>query len=341
MHLALTPARRSGCSACGCAVLLCLAALPARALAQGPDGAANATAQPAPASVQSPQGCAVQATTASADRLEQAGKRAMARGSYAAALDCFGRAHALRPDPKLRYNLARAHELAGHPVAAYQNLAAFLRTASDALKRRVAGLDELASRYAAQVALVRLTDLPPGAEVRVDGEYYGTAPLEAAVAVAPGSQLLEVSAPDGRSFRAHLAASAGQQLEVEVELGAPLPPQVAPADGVAMQPLEVSPWIALGVGVAGGVFAGVSYGLAASVRGDICDGADGCTRDVADLDAADTYDTWRTSYHAGLVIGVVGLAAGGVLWLLQPQTGKAEGTSLRAGREGLRFHLRF
>lgn len=107
-------------------------------------------------------------------------------------------------------------------------------------------LDALAS----SAAVIAFESAPPGAEIRLDGEPIGTAPLSREVA--PGSHRAEASLRDHVSRERTFEAEAGVDQTLRFEL-AP-----APRDRRRYRPLG---WAALGGGAAAAIAGGVLLGI--------------------------------------------------------------------------------
>ncbi len=130
------------------------------------------------------------AVTEMARRRFQEGVKFFDQKRYEEARGAFLQAYALKKHPALLLNLAQSEIRSGHPAEAARHFAAYLREATNAspLERSEAekGLRE------ARTKLARIQiSAPPGADVLVDGESVGQAPIADPVDVAPGTHNIE------------------------------------------------------------------------------------------------------------------------------------------------------
>jgi len=130
------------------------------------------------------------AVTEMARRRFQEGVKFFDQKRYEEARGAFLQAYALKRHPALLLNLAQSEIRSGHPAEAARHFAGFLREAANpsALERSEAekGLREARSK----LARIQIS-APSGAEVFVDGETVGQAPIADPVDVLPGSHTVE------------------------------------------------------------------------------------------------------------------------------------------------------
>lgn len=107
------------------------------------------------------------------------GRENYAAGRFAAALDAFQKANALAPHPLMVFNIAQVHEAMEDLPAAIDTYQKYLATEpadAEAVRKKVADLDALLASW----PQIRLSTVPPGAEVRVgatDSPPRGRTPL--------------------------------------------------------------------------------------------------------------------------------------------------------------------
>jgi hypothetical protein len=276
-----------------------------------------------------------------------AGDQAMLANRHAEALACYEAAYRFAPSPALLYNQARALEFQELNAEALRRLLLFQRSASEETRRRVPQLQQLIDSLTAEVAELRVECSVSGASVSVNQEHAGRTPLSESLFVDPGNVQVQVHADRHEPYAATLPVSAGERRVLHIVLAqspavAPQAPESRAATAVTSPPsaevaahpsaplaadrgaatpaaddspsaLRLAGWSALGVGAAGAVLAGVSYGIAASRRSEICAGASECSSDDYDAAALDAYDSWRRVYTASWIVAGLGLATGGVL----------------------------
>jgi len=150
----------SRCCSRAFALLIVLAALPVRAAA------------PTEAEVQAKADAEVQAAT-----MAQQGIGLFKQARYAEALALFEGSFRLSPAPVVAWNLARCHEELEHPDEAITYFERFRDLSSEDDKKQIATtkIERLLQRY---YATLSLTVEPAGAEVLIDGQPAGVAPLK-------------------------------------------------------------------------------------------------------------------------------------------------------------------
>jgi tetratricopeptide (TPR) repeat protein len=212
------------------------------------------------------------------------GKSYYQQGRYRDAIREFKAALRLSEKPGLYYNIALCWERLGNLQKAIEYRRKYLKAlpnASDAqqVKLQIASLKERL-----RATSVVLKGGPAGAEVRLDGKSMGKLPLKEPISVRPGSHKIVVTKPGYERFKSVVGVSAGQSLEVQVEMEKKeraLPPPRRPVarprkpprprpEGLSTKGKPEPPpkekkrkrlwtWVSLGVGagiLAGGVVAG-------------------------------------------------------------------------------------
>lgn len=173
-------------------------------------------------------------TLARADDVAEARKRfdqaiaLVEEGSFAEALAEFEKAYSLRPNVTVLFNIAMTHAALGHAVEAVDVLEKYLLDGGNSIPqpRREKALAELA-RQKSRIALLEFDIQPAGAEVRVDGNRAGNAPLALPVRVGLGVHKISVSregyVPQERTVR----VASDERVRVDVSLE-PIKPPVEP-----------------------------------------------------------------------------------------------------------------
>jgi hypothetical protein len=219
---------------------------------------------------------------------------------FAKARVAFLQAYALKKHPAVLLNLAQSELRSGHEADAAKHFAQYLREHKDATESERQGAETGLSAAKALVAEVALDIDGIGAEIYVDGDLEGQAPLPGSVYLTPGSHEIQAR-KDGKSVSGTVNATAGQSTRLRLSPPKPAKTVAPPSDGTEGPPPEGTgaepivegpstprqgffPWLAhtpgaiigvsvVGAGVIGGsVFAGVSkssYNAADSVAAGI------------------------------------------------------------------------
>lgn len=137
---------------------------------------------------------------------------------YEKARAAFLQAYALKKHPSVLLNLAQSELRSGREASAAQHFEQFLREnpSASATERQDAETGLEAAR--GKVAEITVT-ADPGAQVFVDGEPFGTAPLPAPIFLAPGQHKLEAR-KDAQSRVVDISASAGLKLSPNLSFSA-------------------------------------------------------------------------------------------------------------------------
>ena len=156
------------------------------------------------------------------------------RSDYESARVAFGHAYEVEPKATTLLSLALAELQSGHALEAVRHLRAYVRD-PDAEPAKV---DVVRSKWLPraeeQTARV-VVEAPPGAEVLVDGQTQGTAPLADPVDVSAGEH--EVVARLGSWLRStHVSTTGGQVFRAHFEMAAEPPPAPAAAPPAAPPP---------------------------------------------------------------------------------------------------------
>jgi hypothetical protein len=175
--------------------------------------------------------------------------------NYAAALVEFRRAHEAAPNYRLLFNVAQTcHELSDYvcAVQAYQDYLA--QGGAEVEVKRVAEVEESIKKLRARVASLLVTSSVEGAEIQIDDQPAGTAPLAKPVLVSAGRRKVTASRPGFVPVVKVVDVASGDAISVALVFEAPgpraaAPPPEAPRSG----------------GVSGGVWAGVGIASALAV----------------------------------------------------------------------------
>ncbi|HYP89046.1 MAG TPA: PEGA domain-containing protein, partial [Polyangiaceae bacterium] len=153
---------------------------------------------------------------------------------FAKARVAFLQAYALKKHPAVLLNLAQSELRSGHEADAAGHFAQYLREHKDASDSERQGAETGLAAAKAQVGELTLEVEPSGAEVLVDGELAGAAPLPGAVFLMPGSHHVQAR-KDGKTANNDVALSAGQSTKLTLKITSSAPP--AATTEVATSPL--------------------------------------------------------------------------------------------------------
>jgi hypothetical protein len=275
----------------------------------------------------------------------QRGAKAFEAGSYEQALRDFETSYGAVASPNSHLMLARALVKLNRLGEAYRH---FEETVTES--QAAASLDK---KYAAagDAATVELQDLKtkvgtiqvtvsgagPNDILEVEGRTIDRAHWGDPVIVAPGTVKVVLRSGDvGGESAKEVNVAAGAT--ANVDLAPTMAPTAAPPSSEAHAELDTSKgmnkrtlaYIAGGVGVAGVLTFAIFGAMNNSKFGDL---EDQCTDNVCpkDLESdADSGRTYQTVANVGLVVGVVGLGAGTVLYLLSNNDERAGASSASA-----------
>jgi hypothetical protein len=221
---------------------------------------------------------------------------------FAKARVAFLQAYALKKHPAVLLNLAQSELRSGHEADAAKHFAQYLREHKDATDAERQGAETGLTAAKALVAEVTLSVDANGAEVYVDGDLEGQAPLPGSVYLAPGAHEIQAR-KDGKSATTSVNAAAGQSSSVSLKLAAPSSKPAGGAAGAEREgagggepPVEAEPshrqsffpWLVskpgamIGVGLAGvGLIGGGAFALGSKSAYDAADSVAAGIEDVA------------------------------------------------------------
>lgn len=147
---------------------------------------------------------------------------------FAKARVAFLQAYALKKHPAVLINLAQSELRSGHEAEAAKHFAQYLREQPDASASERQSAETGLSASKALVAEVTLDIDTTGADVYVDNELEGTAPLPGPIYVMPGAHDVQAR-KEGKVAKSPITASAGQSTALTLRLGTSAPKAAAPA----------------------------------------------------------------------------------------------------------------
>ena len=266
-----------------------------------------------------------------------------AAGDWAGALSLLHEVAAVKMTPQVRYNMALCEEHLGRLVSALGEYELAAGDAQDAQAQDV--LDVVGPRLESLKARIPKVTVNRGknaamAAVSLDGVMLGGTMVGKEMPINPGPHQLEAKAPGFKTFTTafEIAEKEAKTLEIVLEPAPVAAEPTGPAGPVgsgqavdkgAPAKTNLLPFIVGGAGVVSLVASGVFYGLRAGTTSDL-DAACGSNRDQCPANMQDTYDkgrTYNTLTNVTLGLGVVGVAAGAVLYF----TGKPKSASTAVG----------
>lgn len=291
------------------------------------------------------RGAAVDEATGSqqarASELYEKGVQAFKAGRQREAAEQFRKSYEVVASPNSHIMYARALRDSGQLLEAYEELALTQQEASELAAR----LPKYASTAeSAEAELLELRKRIGALQIQVAGDspevtvFVGTRQVPRErwrnVAVMPGSVDVSARIPGGRRAWQSVEARQGELVKVQLDLAAPGPvagaaPSAAPPAAAPIEPIEqdtgpssrdrsLRPWVyvAGGVGAAGLITFGVFGALSRSTYSDL---EDSCDDDVCAPDRQDDIDSGKTQQtiaNIGLAVGVIGVATGVTLFVI-------------------------
>jgi tetratricopeptide (TPR) repeat protein len=236
------------------------------------------------------------ATEMARDRFKE-GVRYYDQKQYEKARAAFLQAYALKKHPAVLLNLAQSELRSGHEADAATHFAQYLRENVEAADAERRDAEKGLAAAKEKVAQVQVNVSDAGADVLVDGESHGKAPLPGALYLTPGTHRIEARKGD-LVREAEVEAAAGATQSVTLTLAAPeAQKRSAPVAGRSLATDEEvnttdveldrsggresffswfghTPLAWLGAGVTvGGAAGAIGFGLAARNRYDSADKA--------------------------------------------------------------------
>lgn len=294
-----------------------------------------------------------------AEALFRDAKKLAADGRTREACEKFAESQRLDPSLGTLLNLAVCHEKEGKTASAwaeYATAAAQAARAGQSEREQFAREQGRALEARLSKMVITADEVPPGLEVRLNGEVLRAAVLGSPIPVDPGTYALEASAPGKKRWSQRVQIPAGPsstapripRLEDEAAAVAPVAPPAAEPPKAAPEPRkspgprvrgaadEEAPgsdrrtlgWISMGVsGV--GVVVGAAYGFRTLSKKSA--GDEHCKGRLCDAEGLALHDdAHRAATLSTIGFGVGLLGAGIGTWLLLSSSSSADRAS--AGR---------
>jgi tetratricopeptide (TPR) repeat protein len=264
-----------------------------------------------------------------------AGVALFENGQLAQASVAFARAYELRPSYKILYLVGKCENEQGRFALSLDAYTRYLSEAGDQIdKARQDEVKKEIKRLGALVGTVVVEVATEGATVYVDDVRQGETPLEKPVFVDLGQHAVVVKKGAFELHREVVKVAGGQRVVVKVAHGgaaAEAGPSVeGAAQGTESDDAEetgskrVWTWVALGVGGAAAIGAGITGGLSLSKTNDL---EEQCGGGLCDPSLKDDYDKAAVLGDAStglFIVAGVGVAAGVVLFFVEPKWNKSE-----------------
>jgi hypothetical protein len=254
---------------------------------------------------------------------------------FAEALPIFRDLAETTQSPNARLYVGHCLQRLGKNVDAYAAFAAVVKEINEHPEPRYVPTREAAIKQLAvlNVRLARIvvspTDIPPAANITLDGKAIDQKDLGSSILVEPGSHRVEVSATGGAPMRREVSIDGGElktvtfsskKVDEDLAAGAPTkasapaaPSDIAADDGASMRTAGL---VVGGAGLAGlAVFTVTGLMLKTTVDDLEAQCPNGCS-DADHLGQIDRAKALQTTANVGLGVGLVGIGAGTMLFVL-------------------------
>lgn len=262
------------------------------------------------------------------------GLAAMSAGNFDEACPALSESFRLAPKPGALFTLAECEAKWGRFASAdghYADYLAWFSRMTVEERRLQVGRERISQQAREELKpsiphlTVRVsTALPRNAVVKRDDVVLGVPSLDVPLPVDPGVHFVVLELPGGRTTQRAITIKPGTSEEVSLDLpsGDPTSPTTSTTVGAPQSPPHfhrVAPYAAAGVGILG-IGIGASFGLVAMSKTSMI--AEHCQGNVCDAEgvaAADSAQTSATVSTVGFCVGIVGLGASALLYLLRPR----------------------
>lgn len=155
------------------------------------------------------------ATTKEARARFQEGVARFDKGQYEAARAAFLQAYALRKHPAVLLNLAQSSLRSGRAMEGAKYFQQFLKEATNATPAQKADAEKGLVEARTKIGRLEIS-APVGAEISVDGNVVGMAPLSEPVDVEPGNHTVKARLNDGSTETKSATARAGEKVPIQL-----------------------------------------------------------------------------------------------------------------------------
>jgi len=149
----------------------------------------------------------------------QSGVQAYAAQHYAEALEAFRTAYRIRPHPSVLVNIANCYVALNRPQDAISTFERFLNdpTVSPSPQQRTE-IETALAEARRHLATINVLVFPPGAEVYLDGDLVGTAPLRRPLQTGPGPHVIEARQPGGGTVQHQARVEGGGAVTLTLDI---------------------------------------------------------------------------------------------------------------------------
>ncbi len=178
----------------------------------------------------------------------QSGVQAYAAQHYAEALESFRTAYRIRPHPSVLVNIANCYVALNRPQDAISTFERFLNdpTVSPTPQQRTE-IETALAEARRHLATINVLVFPPGADVYLDGDLVGTAPLRRPLQTGPGPHVIEARQPGGGTVQHQARVEGGGTVTLTLDIVrnrsfiGSVAPEAAPPTPIAAPPVVTPP----------------------------------------------------------------------------------------------------
>ncbi|MDO9019936.1 MAG: tetratricopeptide repeat protein [Deltaproteobacteria bacterium] len=149
----------------------------------------------------------------------QAGVQSYAEQRYAEALESFRTAYRIRPHPSVLVNIANCYVALNRPQDAISTFERFLNdpTVAPTPQQRTE-IETALTEARRHLATINVLVFPPGAEVYLDGDLVGTAPLRRPLQTGPGPHVIEARQAGGGTVQHQARVEGGGTVTLTLDI---------------------------------------------------------------------------------------------------------------------------
>ncbi|WP_394827197.1 hypothetical protein [Pendulispora albinea] len=176
-----------------------------------------------------------EASTKAARARFQEGVEFYDKKQYENARAAFLQAYALRKHPAVLLNLAQSCLRSGHPMESVKYFQQFMRESTSITPAQRSDAEKGLAEARTKLGRLEIS-APTGAEISVDGNVIGTAPLSEAIDVEPATHMIRAKLSDGTTDTKSVTPGPGDKLKILFA-----PPAEQPAAAPVPAPVPTTP----------------------------------------------------------------------------------------------------